>query len=275
MKKNGRSIKLCFLEISPKGPLSIHKDIVNSDLVSFYFVTHDKRVANSLGFFKGETWAENRNHLYQLVPKRYDYYCFIDYDVELKSLSDKSVVEQIFDDLDRFWPAVLVPTNINSETESKNVEANYKSGLFANTQIKIYHKSILDYILPLPTKFGGFWDASSISNILEIPLKERVIATPKLTNKSLFSAPYKHNKDVEYGFSSMQKAYEWIYPAIKNKEPTKIVDLKDKYMFIRDRVEIRKAGKNVNYSNFEEIENYFNLSHEMFNNFTIIRNDKL
>lgn len=274
MGKNKYNIKLSILEISPEGPIKIHKDLYSDKRVDFYFVTHNKRVDKSLGFFKGNTWAENRNHLFQLVPKKYDYYCFIDYDVELNSLTKKSVIDQIFNDLNTYHPAVLVPTNIINIEENNKINRNmYKCGLFSNTQIKIYHKSIIDYIFPLPTQFGGFWDASSTANILEIPLKEYIIASPKMTNRSLISSSYKHNRDMKYGFDSMQKAYNWVYPSIKQNEPDQITELKNKYMKLKKNIKIKKSNPNIDYSTFQSISNYFNLNHKLFKNFNKYRNE--
>jgi hypothetical protein len=119
----------------------------------------------------------------------------------------------------------------------------------------------------LETRFGGFWDAGAITNVLEVPLKEHVIRTPFLTNTSLVSAPYRHNVDTEYGNDSMQRAYRWIYDSIKFEEPDRILEIKDKYLKKIDSVLTKRSRRDVDYSKFNEIKEYFELSHPYFDNF--------
>lgn len=227
-------VRLCILETSPRGPIQIHKEMVNSSIADFYFVTHDEKILSEkcLSFNYHETWAANRNSLYENVPKgqhstkgnshKYDYFMFIDYDVKLESKTNLLALEQIINDLETYKPAVLVPTH---ERERNTVK---KAGvhLFSNNQLKIVHQSLLHYFFPLPAHFGGFWDCCAFWNILEIVFAPYVIRTPNIIASSLISSKYAHNEDPAWGNATMQKAYDWIRPAFKYDLPESIDVLK-------------------------------------------------
>jgi len=233
-------IKLCILETSPRGPIKIHRELVNSDKADFFFVTHDEKLLSnkSLGFFYHQTWADNRNHLYESCPKgqraakgsshKYDYYMFIDYDVKLETISGTPIVEQILEDLEKYRPAILVPTH---ERECNYLPHKADVHLFSNNQLKIVHRSLLHYFFPLPAYFGGFWDCCAFWNILETVFAPYVIRTPNIIASSLVSAKYAHNENPEWGNSTMQKAYEWIRPAFKREMPHTVDELKKMYSY--------------------------------------------
>jgi len=276
---------LCILETSPKGPIFAHRELVNSSLADFFFVTHDEKVLSEkcLSFEYHCTWAHNRNVLYEMVPKGrtsarrynnqisyiYDYFMFIDYDVKLVSLTNLPIIEQILVDLEKYRPAVLVPTH---ERERNILPQEAGVHLFSNNQLKIVHRSLLHYFFPLPEQFGGFWDCCAFWNILETVFAPYVIRTPNIIASSLVSAKYAHNENPEWGNSTMQKAYEWIRPAFKNDLPETIDELKQTMQCKKiDMVIPRSVQYRLDFlqpawcGRFNWLE-YIDVKHEHFNN---------
>ena len=100
--------RLCILQVTPEAPDPAHVELfTNQPECDFYFVTHDKAHPDALKFCPNTKWAETRNTLAELVPKKYDYYGFVDYDYILRPQHDLNPLEQILEDLEEFNPAVL------------------------------------------------------------------------------------------------------------------------------------------------------------------------
>ena len=151
---------LAILEVSPKGPTKHHLDLfADHPLCDFYYVTHDAPCEGALKFCPKTSWAETRNTLAELVPKQYDYYAFLDYDIVFESQTDKSVVHQLVEDLQEWKPAVLIPYyqfDDKGLTHLGKTPSSHKA--FTNNCVKIVHSSLLDWFFPLETKFGGTLD---------------------------------------------------------------------------------------------------------------------
>ena len=74
--------RLCVLQVTPTKPTVEHIEYYqNNKDCDFYFVTHDEDHPDALKFCPNTKWAETRNTLAELVPKQYDYYAFVDYDL--------------------------------------------------------------------------------------------------------------------------------------------------------------------------------------------------
>ena len=103
---------ICILEVSPLGPIENHVNIFEK--YDWYYVTHDKPLEDDkkcIKFNKGCRWAYNRNYLYDYVKTlktKYRYYLFIDYDVEIKSNTNRNVMDQLIHDLNEYNPAIMV-----------------------------------------------------------------------------------------------------------------------------------------------------------------------
>ena len=100
--------RLCILQVTPESPNQEHVDLFkDKDDCDFYFVTHDVEHKDALKFCPKTTWVDTRNILAELVPKEYEYYAFVDYDYVLRPQRDKNALEQIYEDLEEYEPAVL------------------------------------------------------------------------------------------------------------------------------------------------------------------------
>jgi len=196
-------MKICILETSPNGPIdsgSINKrkEFIESDKCDFFFVTHDTQHKDALEFRKGHRWASNRNYLAKhavQLSKPYDYFWFTDYDVEYTSNTSLPVIDQILEDLKKTMPAVMTcfDPKKQSMASHRNIylkpdhQVPYRSALMTNNQMKIVHKSLIDYFFPLPLKYHGVWDACLFFNLLEIPFLASTVMTYNVFGSGLIS----------------------------------------------------------------------------------------
>ena len=188
--------KICFLETSPTGPSDYHRKLFgNNPLCDWIHVTHDAPDSTALSFNKGFGWASNRNFLKEVVSKEYEYYAFIDWDLVFTSQTELDPIEQIIKDLDDCKPAVMFCYDPIKASYYGKMDTDFKQIFCSNNQMKIYHRSVLDWFFPGPVQFGEFWDMCWYNNYLEYPFKGHVICTnnvhcsgdshdPRSTNKS-------------------------------------------------------------------------------------------
>ena len=100
--------RLCILQVAPSKPDPTHVELFsNKEDCDFYFVTHDNPHPDAIQFCPNTTWTDTRNILATNVPKKYDYYAFVDYDYVFRPLRNLNPLEQILEDLNEFNPAVL------------------------------------------------------------------------------------------------------------------------------------------------------------------------
>ena len=211
-------MKICMLETSPSGPVDIgsigkRKQIIESDKCDFFFVTHNDFHPDGISFRKGERWASNRNFLasFAEAKEKYDYFWFTDYDVNYTSNTHLSVVEQIIEDLEEYNPAILVCFDPNKQHSHshKNIYLPYdpslpiRSALMTNNQMKIVHKSLIDYFFPMPLSFGSIWDTCLYFNLLEVPFIGHTAMTYNVYGSGMISEPQSQGNN-----ASMKKMYE-------------------------------------------------------------------
>lgn len=253
-------MKICFLEVSPKGPLSgDHRDHIKDFFKDdYYFVTHDEKSQDKnfkeMNFNKGFVWAKNRNYLAKNVPRNYDYYWFSDYDVKYESKTNLSVCNQILKDLILKKPAVMVchdesKIKSNNGGVKNNSSEKYKNIMMSNNQMKIIHRSLLDWFFPLPFHTGGKWDACHYFNVLETPFVESVICTYNVECKGLIS-------EKRSAGGNMDKIHDELLPCFNNK--TKKINLhkefKNHYIGVANNSSIKK----FDFDSYN-LNNYFNI----------------
>jgi len=85
--------RFCVLQITPEKPTPEHVEMFRNGKDSdFYFVTHDAPHKEALKFCPHTTWTDTRNVLVELVPKKYEYYAFIDYDYILRPVNNNKLI---------------------------------------------------------------------------------------------------------------------------------------------------------------------------------------
>lgn len=186
---NISSKKIVFLEMSPYGPNKHHIEILKNDnKCDFFYVTFKKSVENDnsfLGFFPNTVWGETRQKLFDLVPKKYDYYCFIDDDIILKSCTTKSFIEQLLIDIDNTNPVVIAPYYTNEQPTCPVYKIKYDNGYaikyFSNCAFKAYHKDYLNYFFPIDMKYGGQYASAFFLGLLELIFKNKIITSHNIT----------------------------------------------------------------------------------------------
>jgi len=253
--------KLCILEQSASGPTNHHIELfMNNSQCDFYYMTFKKEKINDpnyLGFFPDSVWIDTRNELAKRVPKNYEYYFFIDDDIELTSLTDIDVIDQILLDLNNYNPAILVTNYLN---ENKDYTTNYVSRLFSNNCVKIIHHSLLEWFFPIPNIFEGTYDSAHLFNILEIPFKDNIIQTNNIT--SFNSKTHNYTKSAAI---AMKKIWNWFRPALKiiNNDQNPLVI--KKYYMDNYYIENPIIGNKINnYLNSVNLEIYFDCEHVFF-----------
>ncbi len=209
--------KIVFLEMSPNGPNKHHIEILkNNDKCDFFYVTFKKPVENDdsfLGFFPNTVWGETRQKLFQLVPKKYDYYCFIDDDIIFNSCTPKSFIEQLLIDIDNIEPVVLAPYYTNEKPGNPVYKMKQESGYalkyFSNCAFKAYHKDYLNYFFPIDMKYGGQYASAFFLGLLELIFKNKIIISHNITytNPPEQIANYSNAKNYEIKAWNEYKTY--------------------------------------------------------------------
>ena len=278
--------RLCVLQVTDSKPSEKHieyfKEKQNCD---FYFVTSEEGVPNAVGLC--DDWVEARNMLIQLVPKKYDYYAFIDSDHELIPSSDKSPLEQILYDLEQFEPAVLT---YSSEAE-QTVEYSCKP--FLNSTLKIINHSLIQWFFPLydvwtPTKGTSLY----MFNLQEVPFLKNVVCSHKMLCNNLSDNDTAFLKDWEqYRNAEIWRDFRDSDSFKKTKivdryvQPTKYIEnlqaqftehlhpgiVQRAFVDIVESHKItpQKSVKNKDYLDFERVSKFFDLKHERFLNVSL------
>jgi len=284
MEKNTK--KLCILQVTPSAPTPEHVELfANKEQCDFYFVTHDEPHNDALQFCPNTTWTDTRNILVSNLPKKYDYYGFVDYDYILRPLGDLDPLQQVLHDLETYNPAVLTyyPGKGMTTPFASNVayrDSKEHSILpFAHAGFKMVHHSLLDWFFPMITKFGGGVEACHLFNILELPFLKNVVCSHKMVyDNGITDLSSPHNvMGSATRANKMREMWEWIKPSFKK---SKILDhyarneyeksdpLLIKHAFIdviiQKQVEPSRADTSVNYYDTERISDFFDVSHEWF-----------
>jgi hypothetical protein len=222
-------MKICFLETSKKGPTKNHLELFNHKKCDFYYVTFGKEIKNDskcLAFCPNTKWGETRNKLYELVPKIYDYYAFIDDDIIFSSNTNLGFIDQLITDLNNTNPIVLSAYYLNNNNENTILKPMcYFNNFFGNNCFKIYNKDFLNYFFPCITKFGGTYDTCHMNNILEIKFMNKIICSHNILMKNPVHSGNYTIKDKE----NMKKLWVWVRPFLIEK-----IDSKDP-LFIKKK----------------------------------------
>lgn len=280
------SKRLCVLQVTPSEPNKDHVLFFKSkEQCDFYFVTHDSENPEALKFCPNTKWSDTRNILADLVPKKYDYYAFIDYDYILRPQRNLGVLDQILEDLE-LNPAVLTyyPGNNLETPYARDFEyynsKDYSCIPFTHMGLKIIHHSLMKWFFPLCTRFSVDIDACHLFNIQEIPFLNNVICSHKIIYDNGYSNENaSYNKDGAYAKKKMDEMWNWVKPSFRKIDLLKNYSIHTEQLndslFIKNvfvsifrekNITPIKNNKNINYYDIEKISKFFALEHEYFKN---------
>ncbi|MBW8034429.1 MAG: hypothetical protein FVQ79_01845 [Planctomycetes bacterium] len=271
---------IAVLQVTPEHPTAEHIEMFGGPDCDFYFVTHDAAHPDAVKFCPNTSWAETRNVLVELVPREYEYYAFVDYDYEIESLTQLSVLEQMISDLDLFKPAVLVPYPGDGLLGPLAGDLKYRQSrahsvrLFAHAGLVVVHHTLLDWFFPLVTQFDGGFSAAHLFNILQIPFMKNIIMSHKFMYHNRVLGPSEsnapHNKSVKKSHQNMDKMWHWIRPAFEIHDFSKFnkaLDIKKYFTTICDTRQLVPEVNNsddLNYYDPRLLRLFFDPRHEYF-----------
>lgn len=279
--------KVCILQVAPSIPNKDHVALFSGkEQCDFYFVTHDDPNEDALEFCPNTTWTDTRNVLAARVPKKYEYYAFVDYDYIFRPLGQLGVLEQILHDLEEYNPAVLTfyPGNGMTTPFAANVayrnSKDYSILPFSHCGLKIVHHSLLNWFFPMVTRFGGGVEACHLFNILEIPFLKNVVCSHQMVyDNGVTDLDAPHNQDGVWNDYRMDEMWKWIKPSFKksdlvdsqaanNAEKMSSLLIKKVFqdIFVTKNIQPAKNNRIENYFDRERVEKLFNFSHERFQN---------
>ena len=268
--------RFCILQVTPSVPNLEHQEMFSTKYSDFYFVTHDIEHPDSLRFCPNTVWSETRNTLVELVPKKYDYYGFIDYDYILTT-SSLTPPEQILEDL-KWNPAVLTyyPGKTLSTPYAHDVEyfnSRDRSCIpFTHAGLKIVHKSLLNWFFPLYTKHRVDIDACHMFNIQEIPFLKYVICSHKMVYDNGVFGDAVYNSNGAIAKMKMDEMWQEILPSYKKANILKAggfntfdsLEIKRFYvdLFREKNVSNVKSDYDIDYFNVNTISKFFDIENE-------------
>jgi hypothetical protein len=258
--------KICFLQICPENKNKNHFDILKSKNSDFLFATFKKN-NNDSTIFSPLSQSNYTNTIIKLinkVPKIYDYYCIINYNIIFE---DINILDKIIEAIDRYSPPIL---NISNNTNKKKFSVEP----FISNGIKIIHNSLLNYFF----KSDYFDYANNLFyNILEIPFLDNLVT---INNINYYTKSDDFCSHIESKFDK-QKLWCSLYPYIQFR-----FEIKDKFKMIPNKIEEHTSYTNVekaikyfvdkyknkeckksnlsNFFNINHISKYFDLNHPYF-----------
>lgn len=277
-------MKLLILEINAEGTSDYHTDLflkhnrIND--IEYRYVTFKKAVYTDRHFLKfcpDTKWHETRNVLFNYALRRkedFDYIMFIDDDVILEdSNGNRNCIEILMEELEKYKPAGLMPkyspSNKNEMVPlpSKPKNTTVCKRLFTNNCIKIYHRSIIDWVMPYCSKFEGSWSACHMINFLEIPFKEHMLVTYSVRSSNIKHSGHEVGNNGSH-IKNVNKLWEWIKPSFQKIEAKKDCVSTKKYYQTKytlfNYVVPSEQLKDLNFIKYTNLSVYFNLSHEFF-----------
>ena len=154
---------------------------------------------------------------------------FIDYDIILKHniSTNRSIMEDIILKLTEYKPIMYRMSGFDDDLK---IRSNQIVGGFINHSVTILRHDVMDYIFPLPTKYGGFWDSASWINTLIIPFfNKSVIVDYDIIGVNTESGKYTHNIDPQKGIEAMSNLFNETKKIFKFPIPENISEFKYKY----------------------------------------------
>ncbi len=175
----------------------IKKSLFQTDLCDFYRLNWRYRNdPDATITAPGVLWSEGRSLLYESVPDTYDYYMFMDDDLQFSHAGNIPLDEFIINLLEEYQP---ISANFychklwgkNQITDEMRIKKNAYPFLCLDLQLTIYSRSFANMIFPVP--FHGsdrcMWYAFWLANKLA-PGKQ--ICLPEVTIKNTRSEPHYH-----------------------------------------------------------------------------------
>jgi hypothetical protein len=248
-------VKIALLETSPAGPMEgAHDHLRNDSRIDVFDITHDCPIDTAL-FSPASTWAANRNILWQHVPKDYDYYWFIDYDV--RTCGD---IDTIVAALSDYKPAVAFPAYVRDPKQSVD---HIRSGVFNNNMSVLFAASAASVVFPMPERFGGFWDAATYVNLLSLAWYPHVIDIAEVVGYSMVSSDYAANCNQSEGIAAMQACFEWCreWLVLPDTAPHSIVEFKT---WMRDSSPSSLPSDGLPFNQRASMARIIDTSHEWF-----------
>lgn len=223
----------CVLEQSGRiGDLETRqkKEIFQTSFSSFYRLNWaGKNDPDADIIAQNLTWSEGRSLLYEIVPKDFEYYIFIDDDIVFSSDNKCSVADQIFELLIKYKPIAgtfldfdswafswLKPGELNDQVQGPSFPI---CGF--DLQAHFFHKSLADLVFPVPFHGSGksMWYAQWICATL-YPRKQICLTGVTVSNTrhdshqdlnhEQFGEPDKlvwlFNRDIKKGVEKMRFA---------------------------------------------------------------------
>jgi len=226
------------------------KALFNTEFSDFYRLNWQNPDQDPNSFIKDDflkekaiVWSEGRSLLYERVPKNYDYYIFVDDDIEFYSSGDKNIAVQIKEFLDEYKPITGTfydPDQRNFALSGIDKETCISRKAFPiavyDQQVQIFTKSFAD--LMFPAIYHGAIACMMYPQWLcymLFPLKQICFSEVQVSN-------IRHKSDLIHGGSGYgAKAPQFYGPAelvwLFNRH------VNDKYFFDCSRKEIQRINR--------------------------------
>lgn len=185
-------MKICFLTQTASDISPFYKEYFKH--LDLFFITFKKFNPSAVGFYPNSTWSDGRNRLWDFVKDKYDYYIFIDDDLEFflfdspvnsvpiaayawyrlmgksflnffKSVAAISFVERLIYYLDRYKPEVASVINLSCDVTTDLATALMRKNSFVkrlghfDAQFTIFSQYAASKMLPYDSSISGWWSA--------------------------------------------------------------------------------------------------------------------
>lgn len=215
-----------------------------------FFITFKEKNSNAIDFLPNSTWSEGRNRLWEYAKGKYDYYLFLDDDLQFKkvnslmTLSTIAFLEKVkrrkflswlekhlyvkhdkfmgdmVDIIKQYKPMILSLRTLSNPSVDKfdllalSNHLNVRATGWFDAQVTLFSEFAGNLLLPYDTKFSGWWSS-------QVPIY--VLGSLAFGNKSLYvlniasenknkNGVYRENYD---GFQDCLNMSKWIYQGLK------------------------------------------------------------
>lgn len=183
-------LKICYLTQTATDISDAYKEFFRGK--DLFFVTFKTANERALAFMPGSTWSDGRNRLWEEMRDQYDYYIFIDDDLQflkpkisfapmatylshklihrghLVNSYEPATPAYFFSQLERhlttFKPEVLAPLGLAETTSRLDMAAMKKSSYvrrlgYFDAQFTALSNYAASKLLPYDTKISGWWSS--------------------------------------------------------------------------------------------------------------------